>query len=312
MRNIMVTTKGVEKILKMLMSKAMGPDGIHPRVLKELAPNISEVMGSLSNNPSTEEPSHRNGKSANICPLFKKKRQNHPKTLGLLKRNLSACPLEVKLQAYKGLIRPVLEYASTAWDPHQIYLQDQLANVQKRATRFITSNYNYEPGKDNLVKATGESLKDSLCKGAGYNMSDTGIMCYQIENRKQNYVTASRQCVNESGHLVRVDSTEKFDDIEAVVLGEEAGFRILVDGRYSSGGVWKFSDGSLMTILDFVLDQPDSSMQDDKDSSKQNEEDSSNEDNEDCIVLVYNSGMVRMDHVSCNEQFTFICEIELL
>ncbi|CAC5410790.1 unnamed protein product [Mytilus coruscus] len=38
------------------------------------------------------------------------------RTLGLLKRNLSACPLEVKLQAYKGLIRPVLEYASTAWD----------------------------------------------------------------------------------------------------------------------------------------------------------------------------------------------------
>jgi hypothetical protein len=53
---------------------------------------------------------------------------------------------EVKLQAYKGLIRPVLEYASTAWDPHQSYLQEKLQKVQKRAARFITSNYNYEPG----------------------------------------------------------------------------------------------------------------------------------------------------------------------
>ena len=30
--------------------------------------------------------------------------------LGMLKRNLAACPQAVKLQAYKGLVRPVLEY----------------------------------------------------------------------------------------------------------------------------------------------------------------------------------------------------------
>ena len=68
------------------------------------------------------------------------------RTLGLLKRNLSSCPMEVKLQAYKGLIRPVLEYASTAWDPHQSYLHEKLEKVEKRAARFITSYYNYEPG----------------------------------------------------------------------------------------------------------------------------------------------------------------------
>ena len=74
------------------------------------------------------------------------------RTLGLLKRNLSACPMEVKLQAYKGLIRPVLEYASTAWDPHQQYLQDQLENVQKRAAMFITSNYCYDPGSMTTIQ----------------------------------------------------------------------------------------------------------------------------------------------------------------
>lgn len=56
------------------------------------------------------------------------------------------CPQSVKLQAYKGLIRPGLEYACTAWDPYQLYLQDSLERVQKQAARFIANNYSYEPG----------------------------------------------------------------------------------------------------------------------------------------------------------------------
>jgi len=38
--------------------------------------------------------------------------------LGLLKRNLHTCLEDVKLLAYKGLIRPVLEYSCAVWDPH--------------------------------------------------------------------------------------------------------------------------------------------------------------------------------------------------
>ena len=33
------------------------------------------------------------------------------RTLGFLRRNLSSCPKDVKEMAYKGLVRPILEYA---------------------------------------------------------------------------------------------------------------------------------------------------------------------------------------------------------
>ncbi len=68
------------------------------------------------------------------------------RTLGLLKRNLSKCPSEVKMQAYKGLVRPILEYSSPIWDPYTVTLQDQLEATQKRAARFISNNYEYTPG----------------------------------------------------------------------------------------------------------------------------------------------------------------------
>ena len=41
-------------------------------------------------------------------------------TLGFLRRNLYACPQEVKEAAYKELVRPVLEYSGSVWDPSDV------------------------------------------------------------------------------------------------------------------------------------------------------------------------------------------------
>ena len=60
------------------------------------------------------------------------------RTLGPLKRNLKMCTKSVKLQAYKGLVRSGLEYASAAWDPFQTYLQGKIEQVQKRSARFAS------------------------------------------------------------------------------------------------------------------------------------------------------------------------------
>ena len=56
------------------------------------------------------------------------------------------CPVNVKLQAFKGLILPVHEYASAARDLYELCLQDNLEKDQRQSARFDTGNYSYEPG----------------------------------------------------------------------------------------------------------------------------------------------------------------------
>ena len=58
-------------------------------------------------------------------------------TLGLLRRILSGCTPEVKNAAYLTLVRPKLEYASSAWNPHTQRNIDKIEMVQRRAARFV-------------------------------------------------------------------------------------------------------------------------------------------------------------------------------
>ena len=58
-----------------------------------------------------------------------------------LARNIHSCPPEVKKQCYTTLVRPILEYASEVWDPHQDINIKCLERVQRRSARFITGNY---------------------------------------------------------------------------------------------------------------------------------------------------------------------------
>ena len=83
------------------------------------------------------------------------------RTLGFLRRNLFSCPQDVKEAAYKGLVRPVLEYGSSVWDPHTKCLQEELEKVQNRAARFVTRNYTFEEGSMTgiLEQLRWESLK---------------------------------------------------------------------------------------------------------------------------------------------------------
>ena len=46
-----------------------------------------------------------------------------------------------------GLVRPLLEYACSSWDPYMEQLITEIETIEHRAARFVLSDYkSYEPG----------------------------------------------------------------------------------------------------------------------------------------------------------------------
>ena len=86
------------------------------------------------------------------------------RTLGFLRRLIFLPPplQEVKEAAYKGLVRPILDYGSSVWDPPGVDLQEELESMQKRAARFVAGNYNYETGS--MIGILGQLKHESLKK----------------------------------------------------------------------------------------------------------------------------------------------------
>ena len=54
--------------------------------------------------------------------------------------NLSSCPQDVKAQCYKTLVRPIIDYAASAGDPHTTSCIQQLEAV-RRVARFVKGDY---------------------------------------------------------------------------------------------------------------------------------------------------------------------------
>ena len=63
------------------------------------------------------------------------------KTIGFIRHNLKACNKKIKEAAYKALVRPVLEYASTVWDPYTIQEVASLEKIQRRAARWVLNRH---------------------------------------------------------------------------------------------------------------------------------------------------------------------------
>ena len=73
MPNIQVTESGVLKLLAVLKpSKASGPDGLHPTVLKEVAPVITPALAFIFQKSLDSSSVPEDWRVANVCPLFKK------------------------------------------------------------------------------------------------------------------------------------------------------------------------------------------------------------------------------------------------
>ena len=85
------------------------------------------------------------------------------RTLGFVMRNLHQCPQDIKVSAYKTLVRPLVEYSSSVWEPYTKNLINKLESVQRRAARFCVNDFKSKsPGcvTNMIKKLEWESLAD--------------------------------------------------------------------------------------------------------------------------------------------------------
>ena len=70
----------------------------------------------------------------------------------------------IKLWLYTSLVRPQLEYASAAWDPHYSTYISKLEKVQNNAARFVFNNYGRETSVSALKSELGWPLLETRRK----------------------------------------------------------------------------------------------------------------------------------------------------
>ena len=91
------------------------------------------------------------------------------RSLNLLRQNLNSCSSSTKELAYKTLVQPVLEYAGSAWDPHQADHIQRLEKVQRRAARFVSGLHDRAVSLTNIMAGLGwrslqeRRLESRLC-----------------------------------------------------------------------------------------------------------------------------------------------------
>ena len=77
--------------------------------------------------------------------------KNSFQLLGFLRRNLRVENITAKQQAFKMLVRPAIEYASTVWDPHHSNQIKNLEMIQRRAARFTIGDYRHTSSVDAMI-----------------------------------------------------------------------------------------------------------------------------------------------------------------
>ena len=90
-------------------------------------------------------------------------------TLDFLKRNVRVHNKDLKSIAYKTLVRPQLEYASTVWYPHYDKDINKLESVQRRAARWATMDYRY-------TSSVTAMLKDLNCRPLHQRRIDSKLL----------------------------------------------------------------------------------------------------------------------------------------
>jgi hypothetical protein len=94
------------------------------------------------------------------CEQAKKVSMRALNSLNFVMRNLQGSKMNVKIQAYKTLIRPILEYGGAIWDPYTEQNTHKIERVQRIAVRRVTGKmkkWRMERNQKGLVEKVYES-----------------------------------------------------------------------------------------------------------------------------------------------------------
>ncbi len=77
------------------------------------------------------------------------------RTLYVVRKVLSKARPNIKQLAYFSLIRPIMEYASSVWDPSHVGLINAIEMVQRSAARFCTNRFGQLDSVMNMIEELG-------------------------------------------------------------------------------------------------------------------------------------------------------------
>ena len=98
------------------------------------------------------------------------------RTLGFLKRNLNISAKSVKENAYRSLVRPLVEYASPVWDPYNQNNIQKIEMVQRRGARYVNNQHSSLTSVDSMMEdLKWRSLEDR-------RRDARLVLMYKIEN----------------------------------------------------------------------------------------------------------------------------------
>ena len=86
------------------------------------------------------------------------------------------CPEIIKYNCYQSMVRPIVEYASTVWDPHTTMNINKVEAIQRATARFCLNDFARYSSVTNMLTALNlPSLKSRRNRAKV-------IMMYKIVN----------------------------------------------------------------------------------------------------------------------------------
>ena len=73
-------------------------------------------------------------------------------SLGFIRRNLKHCHVKFRETAYISLVRSVLEYSCSVWDPYHEKDIAKLEKVQRKAARFVKNDYTRQSSVTSIMQ----------------------------------------------------------------------------------------------------------------------------------------------------------------